>query len=140
IGELSIDLSNSSVELDFGYGETGTEIALTGLVAEINEVLKTVHLHVDSEDKGRQADGKIMACYADDAVYSTVTEHFCKYVESVEISWHDAALAAQNAELQGQSGYHATVPNDAMNDLTANRIEGATTVWLGGKAIDPPAQ
>lgn len=130
-GTLSVD-TGTGISLSYGYSSSGTELAFSGTRAQVNAALATVKLSTSASLKGQSATVSISARSVDTLTYSAETGHYYKYVAHSGISWSAARSAASSSSYRGQSGYLATVPSSSVNSLIASRIQGATSVWLGG--------
>jgi hypothetical protein len=136
VGSLAVALAGTSATINYGYSSSGSEVAFTGSLADVNTVLSTVTLTTAEGAKGSDAEISIVARSADDTVYSPSTGHFYEYVPALNIAWTDARTAAQTHFYGGQQGYLASVPNADVNTLIAQRIENAQNAWIGGQGFD----
>lgn len=138
-GTLSVD-TGTGITLAYGYASSGAEIAFSGTGAQVNAALDAVTLSTSSGDKGQSATVSILARPSGDVVFSAANEHFYEYISDPGVTWSSARDGATTHWFAGQQGYLATVPNAAVNDLIATRIDGASNVWLGGAAANEGSQ
>lgn len=135
-GSLAVG-TTSGLVLGYGNNWSGDpSIAFSGSRTDVNAGLATLALSTGN-DTGSTAHISITALpSAPGMIYSPTNQHFYEYVAATEINADDARTDALARTFLGQAGYLATIPTSTINDLIANRIEGAANVWFGARSID----
>jgi hypothetical protein len=134
VGTLNLP-TQTGLTLAFGYSSwSGATLSFSGTQADVNTALADLQM-LSGDNGGTTAHVSANAfLQQDNLVYSAPNQHFYQYFPSADISWTDANAAAQTQSYGGLTGYLATIPNDAVNDLVASKIQGASNVWFGAHA------
>ena len=139
-GTLAIT-TTTGLTLAFGNSWSGgSAITFTGLQPDLNAGLASLVLSPGTTS-GVVATVDVAAQISTPGyVYAAPNQHFYEYVPAAGISATTARSAARARTFQGQTGYLATMPSQALNDLVSSRIQGATNVWFGAFATTTPTQ
>lgn len=138
VGTLSLPSSPSGLTLAAGFTSwSGTpEIAFTGVSADVNAALASLTISPGSTT-GVTAHIQINAQpFVSGLVYAPENGHYYQYFADTGVDFDTARAAALTKTYGGQSGYLATIPSSAVNDMVAERIPGASNVWFGGLATN----
>jgi outer membrane protein OmpA-like peptidoglycan-associated protein len=141
IGTLSMT-EQKELTLAFGNHYSGdASITFTATPEVANQALATVELQPGDGHAGETAHVSVSALVDQPGhVYSPENEHFYEFVKTGGVTWDQASKLAAGHTFQGQQGYLATIPNAAVNELVASKIEGAESVWFGALADQTPDQ
>lgn len=138
VGTLSMPNSPSGLTLAEGFSswQNQTEIAFTGVMADVNAALASLSIE-PGDTGGEQATVSVNAQEFNPAmVYSPTNGHYYEYVASAAITYDAAKTAAASRSFGGHEGYIATIPSETINTLIAEKIPDADNVWFGGEATN----
>lgn len=138
VGTLTVN-DTTGVTLAFGNNASGdASVSFNGVPADVNNALGSIDL-VTGDDAGSEATVSLSAMpYTDGLVYSSDNGHFYQFVDAPGLTWDAAEADAATQSFAGQSGYLASIPSRAVNDLITSKIQGAENVWIGAEATDDP--
>ena len=121
-----------------GYNLEGqqTSLGATGSLASIQFALDK--LRVETNGSRSQFNVDINISEQDEKIFfnpGVVSRNYYEYVESNQISWHDAKAAAENKRLYNQPGHLATIRSKEENDFIAEKTT-AENIWIGATDED----
>ncbi|MDO8209107.1 fibronectin type III domain-containing protein [Conexibacter sp. CPCC 206217] len=137
VGTLSMD-NPSGLSLAYGYPSFTAQaaIAFVGRRDEANADLATLRLNTGA-NAGQTARFTVNAYrYVTGLTFSPTNGHFYQFVARRGVDWRDAQTEAATLSYGGQQGYFASIPTDDVNELVANKIEGANNVWFGARGFE----
>lgn len=137
-GTISIDTVPVGLTLAEGFDSwtDRSEIAFTGTRADANTALASLSIN-PGDNGGDSAHVTVNAeGFVSGLVYSPTNGHYYEFVPAAQISWPDARVDAATRTFGGQTGYLATIPSVAINDLIAERIPGALNAWFGAQGYN----
>ncbi len=141
VGTLSIGATTGlTLATGFSSWTNQAEIAFTGQLSDVNNGLASLTFNPGA-NQGQNANFQINAqTFVSGMAYSPDNGHYYEYVAAPTIGFVAAQAAAATKTFGGQTGYLASIPSSAINDLIASKIPGATNVWFGASAVNTAGQ
>lgn len=141
IGTLSIGTTTGlTLAAGFSSWTNQSEIAFTGVLDDINNGLASLTFNPGATG-GSTANFQInVQTFVSGMAYSPDNGHYYEYVSAPGVTFAAAQTGAAGHAFGGQTGYLASIPSAAINDLIASKIPGATNVWFGALAVNTAGQ
>lgn len=110
---------------------TADEIAFEGVLSDINDALDTLSYQGSAGTLTTTASPSGAAYFAD-------TGNYYRYITSNNVTWTTAETEAGNSsnELNGITGYLATITSEDEMDFVVDKIGGSYAAWIGGTDRD----
>ena len=138
IGSLSLS-ETSGLTLSYGYNSfSGSQLSFTGDQADVAAALASTSLS-DSGTTGTATVSLDVTPDQSGIEYLASTGHYYEYIAAPEITWTDAAAAAETYTFDGETGYLAAISDEAVNTFVTEHLDGAQNVWAGGMSVDYPS-
>ncbi len=135
----ALDLpAHTGLTLAYGYTQfSGSAFSFTGTETDVDTALAGLTL-APGAGAGTAHVSLAVAPQQDGLAYLPATGHYYQFVSAPAIAWTDAQTDAATHNFAGQTGYLAAIPTATVNDFITGKIEGASNVWFGAKAVDYP--